>query len=210
MSEDGRPEDDSFEPPSRLITARLVLRVPEAGDAEGIKALVGNYKVAEMTASIPHPYGLEDALVFIARVREGFAESPTYVLIARGGGRLVGACGYRVSEDGEHPEIGYWIGEPFWGMGYATEAAQAVVDLYFSVTGRKQLSGACRVINRGSRRVLEKCGFQRSGEGMILSRALGGLVPVHRYRLERAIWASLKGWRDVHATEDDGCSPLPV
>ena len=91
-------------------------------------------------------------------------------------------------------EIGYWIGEPHWGAGYATEAAQAILDLAFSRHRVDEVWAACRMTNEASRRVLVKCGFQWSGTGLRRSRALGGMVSIERYRLDRKAWASLRAW----------------
>jgi RimJ/RimL family protein N-acetyltransferase len=89
--------------------------------------------------------------------------------------------------------MGYWIGEPHWKKGYATEAAHALVDLAFRVTGIEALHVSCRVINPASRRVIHKCGFQYAGQGM-LNSIVAGQVPVERYRLDRRTWVSLRSW----------------
>ena len=89
--------------------------------------------------------------------------------------------------------FGQFLGEPFWGRGYATEAAHALVDLAFRATEIVALHAACRVINPASRRVIHKCGFQYAGQGM-LNSIVAGQVPVERYRLDRKTWASLRSW----------------
>ena len=90
-------------------------------------------------------------------------------------------------------ELGYWIGEPYWKRGYATEAAHALVDLAFRATRLNVLHVSCRVINPASRRVIHKCGFQYAGQGM-LNSIVAGQVPVERYRLDRKTWVSLRTW----------------
>jgi RimJ/RimL family protein N-acetyltransferase len=104
---------------------------------------------------------------------------------------LVGCAGLSATERGL--ELGYWVGEPYWNKGYATEAAHALVDLAFRATDIQVLHVACRVINPASRRVVHKCGFQYAGQGMIDS-IVAGRVPVERYRLDRKAWASLRNW----------------
>ena len=105
----------------------------------------------------------------------------------------MGAAGCGVMDDGEI-EVGYWLGEPFWGKGYATEALQVVIDHMFETGDLARLYGRCRVVNAQSRRVLVKCGFQLIGSGMCDSRTLKGLVPVEEFVLERSVWESLKRW----------------
>ena len=89
----------------------------------------------------------------------------------------------------EAPEIGYWLGVPFWGQGYATEAVRAVIDHAFGDLGYDVLVGGARVSNPASRRVLEKCGFQWTGVGLYRIRALASSAPVDRFRLDRRRWA---------------------
>ena len=176
-----------------LETERLILRIPKLDDAKAVAKLANNRKIAEMTALIPHPYGVDDAKAWI----EALAEEGggwTFAIAAKSeGNALVGACGYGRRYD-EEPEIGYWIGEPYWGRGYATEAVRALIDHLFSVTDLEAIATGCRVTNLASRRVIEKCGFQWTGAALFRVRALGASVPADRFRLERSIWASLRAW----------------
>jgi len=182
-------------PPARatvLKTARLTLRAPRADDAKAIKALVNDRRIAENTARIPHPYTLKDARTFIASAQGG---QPTFV-ITRDDGRIVGACGIgTLRADG--PEIGYWIGVPYWGNGYATEAARAVVDHAFGDLGYEELLAGARVTNPASRRVLEKCGYQWTHVVLQRVHALDTSVPADRFRLDRGLWESLRNWGKV-------------
>jgi len=176
-----------------LETGRLLLRAPKLDDAKVIARLANNRKIAEMTALIPHPYGVDDAKAWIESLAEEGGGWTFAVTAKAEGGALIGACGYGRRHDDE-PEIGYWIGEPYWGRGYATEAVRAVIDHLFSVTELDALSAGCRVTNLASRRVIEKCGFQWTGAALFRVRALGASVPADRFRLERGIWASLRAW----------------
>ena len=99
------------------------------------------------------------------------------------------------------PEIGYWLGVPFWGNGYATEAARALIDHAFGDLGHEVLHAGARVSNPASRRVLEKCGFQWTGVGLYRIRAIHSSAPFDRFRLERGIWASLKSWGATRAAK---------
>jgi RimJ/RimL family protein N-acetyltransferase len=108
------------------------------------------------------------------------------------GGEVIGACGYELRNS--VPEIGYWIGAPFWGNGYATEAARALIDEAFGERFHPALHAGARTSNPASRRVLEKCGFQWTGVGLYRIRAIGSSAPFDRFRLDRAIWVSLKNW----------------
>ena len=157
-----------------LKTARLMLRAPRPDDAKAIKALISDRRVAENMATIPHPYTLKDARSFIANA----AGKPLFV-ITRDDGRLIGGGGIGLRPRGY--EIGYWIGVPYWGNGYATEAARALVDHAFRDLDLTELLAGARVTNPASRRVLEKCGFavdQRGAAAGGRAQRVGALRPV--------------------------------
>ncbi|MBE2274886.1 MAG: GNAT family N-acetyltransferase [Rhodobacteraceae bacterium] len=173
-----------------LRTERLVMRAPHAGDIPSLALLANNRSIAEMVARMPHPYGETEARAFVAMATEADRAGVIYALTLADN-TLVGCAGLSATERGL--ELGYWVGEPYWNKGYATEAAHALVDLAFRATDIQVLHVACRVINPASRRVVHKCGFQYAGQGMIDS-IVAGRVPVERYRLDRKAWASLRNW----------------
>jgi RimJ/RimL family protein N-acetyltransferase len=176
-----------------LETERLILRAPRLEDAKALAMLANDRRIAENTARIPHPYGIADAESFFASVNKRDGEIA--FLITRGD-TVIGTCGIAPPRR-DAPELGYWLGVPFWGQGYATEAARAVIDHAFADLGYEELEAGARVTNPASRRVLEKCGFQWTGVGLTRVRALASSVPSDRFRLERGIWASLKSWGAV-------------
>ncbi len=176
-----------------LVTERLVLRPPHEDDTSDLIELAGNPRVAEMLARMPHPYGEAEADAFISGKVAANGECQYAVSLADNGA-FIGAAGLMPSRAVTGAlEIGYWIGEPFWGGGYATETAHALVDLAFRATEIEVLTASCRLINPASRRVIQKCGFQHAGQGMIDS-LMAGRVAVERYTLDRRTWVSLKSW----------------
>jgi RimJ/RimL family protein N-acetyltransferase len=186
-----------------LATARLRLRAPERDDASAIAALANDRRIAENTARIPHPYTLADAESFLRYLEESDTETAFAITLADA---LIGVCGMRV-EPRKTPEIGYWLGAPHWGHGYATEATRALIDHAFEDLGLERLEAGARVSNPASRRVLEKCGFQWSSVRLLRIHAIASSAPVDRFRLDRGLWAALKSWgRDMgqHMGQDMG------
>ena len=112
-----------------------------------------------MTSRIPHPYTLIDADLWIASLG-----NDEFVRGVEHGGALIGAVGYIEGEDRE-AEIGYWIGKPWWGYGFATEAARALVDHCFGPAGFVRLTCGHFIDNPASARVIAKLGFRRTGKG---------------------------------------------
>lgn len=176
-------------PLAPLRTARLVLRPPGAADAPAIAALANDFGVAEMLAHVPHPYSLADAEDFLLVA----GSSVVFAVTRRMDGAVMGICGLRPTSRPAAADLGYWLGRPFWGRGYATEAAHAVVDLAFRLEGIDCVLAGCRAVNGRSRRVLEKCGFQFRGAGTFVSRA-AGRVSNENFGLERRTWMALRTW----------------
>ncbi len=172
-----------------LQTERLTLRAPHRGDAKAIAALADDRRIAANTTRSPHPYGVTDAEQFIQSVNKRDGEA---CFVIMHGDRLIGACGLDPHEDG--PELGYWLGAPYWGRGFATEAARALIDHVFGDLEHETIQAGARVSNPASRRVLEKCAFQWTSVRLTRIRAINSAAPVDRFRLDRGLWASLKSW----------------
>ena len=175
-----------------LSTERLVLRAPCREDAKAIACLAGERRVAVNTARLPHPYGLGDAEAFIAAANRQDGEVVFTITL---GDRAIGACGVDPRESG--PEIGYWLGLPYWGHGYATEAVRALIEHAFADLQHEALQASVRVSNPASRRVLEKCGFQWTGVQLLRILAINSAAPTDRFRLDRRLWESLRSWGRV-------------
>jgi RimJ/RimL family protein N-acetyltransferase len=195
--------DDVF----RLETRRLWLRWPRLADAQAIARLAGEKVVADMTARIPHPYTLEHAERFVFESRKGNAEGRGLTLVVTPKGRPnapIGAVGIGPDPDHSGPRLGFWLGTPAWGQGFATEAARALIDAFFAYTPETELSASARVINPASRRVLEKCGFAYAGSGLVELAARGGFFPADHFRLDRRAWESLKSWSALGFVRETG------
>jgi RimJ/RimL family protein N-acetyltransferase len=185
--------DDVF----RLETNRLWLRWPRAADAAVIARFAGNRAVAEMTARIPYPYPPGDAERFIIDTRASNAGGRGIGLVITTKAKPfepIGTISLRESARGD-ALLGYWLGVDSWGKGFATEAAQAIIDTLFTLTVVREIRASVRVTNPASRRVLEKCGFVAAGSSLELLPARGGMQPCDQYQLDRKVWESLKNWR---------------
>ena len=177
--------------PNTLQTARLTLRPPQPEDAKAIAALLNDIRIAQNTTRIPYPYALSDARAWLRAVNGKEGEATYLVTLADA--TVIGACGVE-PRDGRGPELGYWLGTRYWGEGYATEAARAVIDHAFTGLACEELQSGARISNPASRRVLEKCGFQWCGVGLYRIRSIASSAPFDRFRLDRGIWSSLKSW----------------
>ncbi len=171
------------------------LDMPRSDDLADIVYLANNRSIASMLATMPHPFGLDDAKKLISRAQNIVDNQAYFAIRLISTGRFIGAGGYGPSKDGDAVHLGYWIGEPFWGQGYATEAAQMLTDHAFTHTSLDTLHATCRVNNPASRRVIIKSGYQYRDLSMLRSLGAGGVVSVERFNLDRKTWLALKRWR---------------
>lgn len=145
--------------PETLLTARLILRAPSQSDVPALARLANNKKIAQMLARLPHPYLPEHAHDFV----DNLARRPTehaFSVLTRDED-FIGVMGIHLPT-GELPELGYWIGEPYWGHGYATEAGLALISTS-DAAGCAVMQASARTANTASCRVLGKLGFQKTG-----------------------------------------------
>ena len=157
-----------------IETRRLRLRRPRKADAPRVAELLGDLEVARMTTSIPHPYGLEDAEAFLSQADADGPDRSAMFVIEHPAEGAIGVVAF----DGEgprHTEIGYWLGRPYWGRGFATEAARGALVWAHRNWGRRHVRARHFSDNPASAEVLCKVGFLYTGEVRLTpSRARGG------------------------------------
>ena len=173
-----------------LETERLTLRGPTLADVKMIARLANDRRIAENARRLQHPYSQDHAVEFVRGIATEKCET---VFLIENNHAPIGMVGIDWREP-EMPELGYWLGVEYWGQGFATEAARAVIDFTFEEFDAEQLISGARVANPTSRNILEKCGFQWSGVELHRFEALGSSTPVDCFRLSRGVWASLKNW----------------
>lgn len=158
-----------------IETRRLMLRAPEAQDAPRIQAVCADLDVARMTARIPHPYVLTDAEAWIGKAQgQDPGKERMFVVDHEDEGvigmislfpQLAGADGHG-SAVGPRlgSELGYCVGKPWQGRGFATEAVQGVLSWARRDWRRRVVLAGHFSDNPASGRVLEKAGFLYTGE----------------------------------------------
>lgn len=132
-------------------------------DAPSMAAYGDNPRVAANLRDVfPHPYHLEDSERFLQSVTE---QEPRTVFALATEYEAIGVIGLTLGEDVHRftAELGYWIGEPFWGRGIMTDAVRVVVEYGFSELGLLRIYAEPYAGNLGSARVLEKAGFELEG-----------------------------------------------
>lgn len=165
-----------------LITKRLVLRPFRRSDASEFTRLAGDWAVASMTSDIPFPLTQNQAVAWLKPSR---GEVRFAIELS---GRLIGGAGYYRRPSGA-AELGFWLGRPWWGRGYTTEATQEIVRYGFGTRRLPGFTSSHFVDNWASAGVLRKLGFEAVGRGYIISVARGHEVEAVTYWLsaQRAV-----------------------
>lgn len=165
-----------------LRTERLLLRPLRPDDAAPLFALFNNWNVIRFLSAPPWPYALDDAKWFVSQVIARSSELNEDALAITLNGAFAGVIGVRLREAnalqrGSGPNIGYWIGEPFWGRGLMSEALHAFVQHIFKSTDAGAIYSGAFAENAASLRVQGKNGFVRDGCSTLFSRPRGGDFP---------------------------------
>jgi RimJ/RimL family protein N-acetyltransferase len=147
------------------MTSRLLLRPFSLEDAPRVKTLAGDWEIARVTANIPHPYEDGMAETWISGHSEAFeaGNSASFAVTLKKDGLLIGAIGLHFSVRNHSAEIGYWIGVPYWGQGYCTEAARAILEYGFEERDLNRIQARHITENPASGRVMQKLGMTPEG-----------------------------------------------
>ena len=167
-----------------LETTRLRLRPPETADIATFVPLIGNFRVAKNLSRVPHPYTEDNGYTWLSDIAAKLPNAADYpfALIRKSDGAFIGVCAVHPSEDFT---LGYWLGERFWGMGYATEGAERVARFAFEELGATKLIAGYMTDNPASGRVLAKLGFVRTHDAPYHCVSRQEDVPAHRVALTR-------------------------
>jgi RimJ/RimL family protein N-acetyltransferase len=147
----------------RIELSQCRVRDLNAADADSMARYGNNRKVwLQLRDRFPHPYRRENAEFFLQRVAQ---QSPTTVWCIDVAGEAAGTIGIVPGTDVERigAEIGYWLGEPFWGRGIMTEVVRAVTLACLEQFQLVRVFAVPYATNAASCRVLEKAGFVCEG-----------------------------------------------
>lgn len=185
--------------PTTLQTPRLRLRAPVLADAPRIAMFVGAWEVARMLARVPHPYTEQDAKNWIG---DPDGEARRYVVVHANG--VIGVVGLELRDQAGTYELGYWLAQPFWGRGFMTEAAAAVIEALRACDPSAAVTCCHFADNPASAAVIRKLGFVATGERQLDCRARGQAVraltyslPPRQPRARRATTLELEAERSV-------------
>jgi RimJ/RimL family protein N-acetyltransferase len=157
-------------------------------DVPELLPLIGAREVAATTLRIAHPYTEEDARGFLELTKE--PDKLWLAITLRSDARQIGGIGLRIDQQHKHAELGYWLGVPYWGKGYATEASRELLRCGFEDLGLHRIFATHFKHNPGSGRILKKIGMQYEGCRREHLLKWGKFVDSEMYGILRREWES--------------------
>ncbi len=156
-----------------LESQRIVLRPYELADAQSVHRLAGDKIIAEMTANIPHPYVDGMAEEWISKHSNWFSDRQAIALAIQLSetGEHIGTISITQIE-GKSGNLGYWVGVPYWGNGYCSEAASLIIEYGFHEYGLNLIYARHLPENSASGKVMTKNGFVYKKEVLVGDRLL--------------------------------------
>jgi [ribosomal protein S5]-alanine N-acetyltransferase len=142
-------------------TERLLLRRLEISDAPRLTELFGNYEVLRMITGVAYPYTEDHARDFIGRAQENFDAGTNFAfaMVSKAEQTLIGCIELGLRRQFRHGDLGYWVGAPYWGKGYMTEAARQMLRYGFDDLNLNRIYSCHFAHNPASGRVMQKIGM---------------------------------------------------
>ena len=150
----------------RIATERLLLNQAVPSDIPNIVRYAGNKKIVEHTRTMPHPYFEEDAISWLNMANEGFKKDNQYIMAIRlkANESFIGGIGLTVDLTNNRAELGYWVAEPHWNQGYASEAVGAILKYGFEELRLNKIIAVYLPTNKASGKVMIKNGMVKEAE----------------------------------------------
>lgn len=150
---------------SKYETPRLILRDANLDDAVLVEEYASDNQLAKTTLNIPSPYPEGSAKGFLAHAIDSQKAGKllTLAVVLKETNALIGLMSIGINNNFQRGELGYWIGRPFWGKGYGTEAAGKILELGFTEFKLNKIFAQAFATNPGSYRIMEKIGLKQEG-----------------------------------------------
>lgn len=175
-----------------LETSRLIMRQPTLADVPAMIKYLNNPLISKTTLTIPYPYHLVDGKNWVNNVLKEWAEGTgcTFGIVLKNTSEYIGAMGLHTTVQHNRAEAGYWIAEPYWNQGYASEALKAILQFGFDTMGYQKIFATHIIGNESSGRVMQNAGMVPEGVLKDHYKKGDGYVTVVQYRITKEEYKS--------------------
>ncbi len=181
-----------------LETDRLILRAPAIRDIPEIVEYARDPAISKTTLNIPADYREKDAIFWVNLALQSFEEGSKYIfaLELKTSGGFIGGMGLHLTPQFNRAEAGYWIGTPFWGRGYASEALARVLQYGFETLSLNKIYATHLLENPASGKVMIKNGMIKEGELVDHFKKGEEYKTAAQYRLTHAEYGKRAGFKE--------------
>jgi len=177
-----------------LTSERLLLRPHTLADALDVQRFAGDIEIAKTTLNIPHPYedGLAEAWIETHQDAWENASLLALAITEVNTNEFIGGIGLVLHLQHDKANLGYWIGKPHWGKGYATEAARMLIHYGFTELNLNRIEADYFSKNEASGRVMQKLGMNPEGFSKQAYKKWEGYIDIERYAILKRDYESSK------------------
>ena len=161
-----------------LHTDNLVIKKPSKDDLNSLIRELNNWNISKWLVNVPYPYTINDAKLWLKKTQE---DNYSFNIFLKN--KLIGGISITNKENNTKPELGYWIGENFWGKRYAHEACTNLIEYFFSNTSHNIIYASHMKDNIKSKKILINLGFKFVTNGKKFSISRNEMVDDIDYEL---------------------------
>ena len=161
-----------------LHTDNLIIKKPSEVHLNFLIKELNNWNISQWLVNVPFPYTIDDAKYWLKKTK---ADDYCFNIFIKN--ILIGGISITNKKNNTNPELGYWIGEDYWGKGYATEACTFLISYFFLNSSSEKIYASHMVHNNNSKKILLKLGFNEIGKGKVFSLSLQTEIEDINYHL---------------------------
>ena len=164
-----------------LHTDNLVIKKPSEKHLKSLIKELNNWNISKWLIEVPYPYSIDDAKYWIKKTKQDQYSLNIYLK-----NKLIGGVSLTNQRENSKWELGYWIGEEYWGNGYAIEACENLISYFFSNTNNSIIYASHMKDNIKSKKIIIKLGFKLVSSGKKFSISRNGMVEDLNYELRKS------------------------
>ena len=164
-----------------LHTDNLVIKKSSEKHLKSLIKELNNWNISKWLIEVPYPYSIDDAKYWVKKTKQDQYSLNIYLK-----NKLIGGVSLSNQRENSKWELGYWIGEEYWGNGYAIEACENLISYFFSNTNNSIIYASHMKDNIKSKKIIIKLGFKLVGSGKKFSISRNEMVEDLNYELRKS------------------------
>ena len=164
-----------------LHTNNLIIQKPSEKHLNSLIKELNNWNISKWLIEVPYPYSIDDAKYWVKKTKQDQYSLNIYLK-----NKLIGGVSLSNQRENSKWELGYWIGEEYWGNGYAIEACENLISYFFSNTNNSIIYASHMKDNIKSKKIIIKLGFKLVSSGKKFSISRNEMVEDFNYELRKS------------------------